>query len=100
MRSTRAQKDFRPGFVEVDTETNERTVHYFDIEEDVWKDVVEISSDSAFSTELQEFSATLAARGDRIDFKQAIRRMAEETRPELKQRFEEILSTYINKETP
>ena len=99
MRSTRAQKDFRPGFVEVDTETNERTVHYFDIEEDVWKDVVEISSDSAFSTELQEFSATLAARGDRIDFKQAIRRMAEETRPELKQRFEEILSTYINKET-
>lgn len=70
MRSTIAQKDHKPCFVEVDTVTNEKIIHYFEIEEDVWRTDFVTSKEDSFSEGLQELSETLAARDEKLSYKE------------------------------
>lgn len=68
LRLTSAQREHKPCFIEVDTETGENAVHYFDIEEDVWRDDFSSSIDSEFVADLQELSEVLAARGQKLSY--------------------------------
>lgn len=93
MRMTIAQKDHKPRFYEIDTISGIVTPHYFDIEEDVWSDVVEIADDDSYKAELRELAETMLARDERLDYPATCRQLAAD-RPEYSQYIQTLINEY------
>lgn len=93
MRSTKAQKEHKPCFVTVDTETGEKEITYFDIEEDVWKLEFEAPVDDSFSADLNELSEVLLARGEKLCYKDVAIELAKDNTKH-QQRLMEIFDGY------
>ena len=93
MRSTKSQKEHKPCFVTVDTETGEKEITYFDIEEDVWKLEFEAPVDESFSTDLEELSQVLLARDEKLCYKDVVLALAGDN-DNLKQRLVGIIDGY------
>lgn len=91
MRSNIAQKDYRPRFYEIDTNAGTCVPHYFDIEDDVWRDVAETAVSEEFKEGLSELSMTIAQRAERPDYGSVCMTLAKE---EHKNRFREIFDDY------
>ena len=68
MRSTVAQKELLPRFYEIDTESGCVEPIYFDVEEDVWKDITEVVTDDSYRAKLSELTEALKGRTERQDF--------------------------------
>ena len=94
MRMTRAQKEHKPCFVELDTDTGEKTIHYFQIEEDVWKTDFVAEVEDGFSEGLQELSEVLVARGEKLSYKDTVTTLA--GNEEIKLKFMKIMEGYKN----
>ena len=94
MRMTRAQKEHKPCFVELDTDTGEKTIHYFQIEEDVWKTDFVAEVEDGFSEGLQELSEVLVARGEKLSYKDTVTTLA--GNEEIKLKFMKIMEEYKN----
>ena len=93
MRSTKAQKEHRPCFVTVDTESGEKEITYFDIEQDVWKLDFEEPVDDSFSADLNELSQVLLARGEKLCYKDVAIELAKDNTKH-QQRLMEIFDGY------
>ena len=93
MRSTKAQKEHRPCFVTVDTETGEKEITYFEIEQDVWKLDFEAPADESFSADLNELSEVLLARGEKLCYKDVAIELAKDNTKH-QQRLMEIFDGY------
>lgn len=94
MRMTRAQKEHKPCFVELDTDTGEKTIHFFQIEEDVWKTDFVAEVEDGFSEGLQELSEVLVARGEKLSYKDTVTTLA--GNEEIKLKFMKIMEGYKN----
>lgn len=94
MRQTIVQKDFRPRFYEIDTETNEVTAHFFEIEADVWKEQVEAKDDETYRAELQDLADALRQRAEKLDYSQVVSQLAAD-RPAIKSKIQEIIDGYV-----
>ena len=94
MRMTRAQKEHKPCFVELDPDTGEKTIHYFQIEEDVWKTDFVAEVEDGFSEGLQELSEVLVARGEKLSYKDTVTTLA--GNEEIKLKFMKIMEEYKN----
>ena len=92
MRMTRAQKEHKPCFVELNTDTGEKTIHYFQIEEDVWKTDFVAEVEDGFSEGLQELSEVLVARGEKLSYKDTVTTLA--GNEEIKLKFMKIMEGY------
>ena len=92
MRMTRARKEHKPCFVELDTDTGEKTIHYFQIEEDVWKTDFVAEVEDGFSEGLQELSEVLVARGEKLSYKDTVTTLA--GNEEIKLKFMKIMEGY------
>lgn len=97
MRSTKAQKEHRPCFVTVDTETGEKEITYFEIEQDVWKLDFEAPADESFSADLNELSEVLLARGEKLCYKDVAIELAKDNTKH-QQRLMEIFDGYEKSE--
>lgn len=93
MRSTKAQKDHKPCFVTVDTETGEKEITYFETEQDVWKLDFEAPADDSFSADLNELSEVLLARGEKLCYKDVAIELAKDNTKH-QQRLMEIFDGY------
>lgn len=93
MRSTKAQKEHKPCFVTVDTESGEKEITYFDIEEDVWKLEFDAPVDDTFSADLDELSQVLLAREEKLCYKDVVVALAGDN-DGLKKRLLEIIDGY------
>lgn len=93
MRSTIAQKQHRPCFYELDTETMEITTHEFPIEEDVWKDFTEAVEDESYRAELKGLKEAMEGRDDRLDYPKVCHRLAEDN-PKAGQRIQSLIDQY------
>lgn len=93
MRSTKAQKEHKPCFVTVDTETGEKEITYFEIEQDVWKLDFEAPADESFSADLNELSEVLLARGEKLCYKDVAIELAKDNTKH-QQRLREIFDGY------
>ena len=96
MRSTKAQKEHRPCFVTVDTESGEKEITYFDIEQDVWKLDFEEPVDDSFSADLNELSQVLLARGEKLCYKDVAIELAKDNTKH-QQRLMEIFDGYTER---
>ena len=93
MRMTITQKEFKPRFYEIDTITGVVTPHYFEIEEDVWKDIIEVADDDTYKAELRELAETMLARDERLDYAATCRQLAAD-RPEYGQHIQTLINEY------
>ena len=96
MRSTKAQKDHKPCFVTVDTETGKKEITYFEIEQDVWKLDFEEPVDDSFSADLNELSQVLLARGEKLCYKDVAIELAKDNTKH-QQRLMEIFDGYTER---
>lgn len=76
MRMTTAQKDQRPRFYIIDTQTMEVETVYFPIEEDVWKLQTEVETSEVFKTDLSDIVDAINERGLRISYSAACQQLA------------------------
>jgi DNA repair exonuclease SbcCD nuclease subunit len=93
MRMTIAQKDFKPRFYEIDTITGAVTPHYFEIEEDVWKDIIEVADDDTYKAELRELVEEMSSRDERLDYAATCRQLAAD-RPEYAKDLQTLINQY------
>lgn len=92
LRSSKAQKEHKPCFVDVDTSTREMTVNHFDIEEDVWRLDFDSPTDDSFSSDLEELSQVLVARDEKLSYKEVVLEMS--GTDNIKKRFMGIIDGY------
>ena len=93
MRMTIAQKDYKPRFYEIDTITGVVTPHYFEIEEDVWKDIIEVADDDTYKAELRELVEEMSSRDERLDYAATCRQLAAD-RPEYAKDLQTLINQY------
>lgn len=93
MREKISQKEHKPRFYEIDTISGIVTPHFFEIEEDVWSDVIEIADDDSYKAELRELAETMLARDERLDYPATCRQLAE-ARPEYAQYIQTLINEY------
>jgi len=96
MRSTIAQKDYKPRFYEFDTLTGETTPHFLPNEEDVWKEQVDPLEDESYRAELKELSDIMLARTEKPDFPRCIQQLSE-GKPHLQTRLRGIIDDYLER---
>jgi DNA repair exonuclease SbcCD nuclease subunit len=90
MRSNIIQKDYRPRFYEIDTVTKEVVTHYFEVEEDVWRDVLDVQATEGFSAELQGLTDVITERMEKPDYPSICIEMAgEEHKDDFRRIFDE-----------
>jgi DNA repair exonuclease SbcCD nuclease subunit len=92
MRSNIIQKDYRPRFYEIDTVTKEVVTHYFEVEEDVWRDVLDVQATEGFSAELQGLTDVITERMEKPDYPSICIEMAGK---EHKDDFRRIFDEYV-----
>lgn len=92
LRLTSAQKGHRPCFVEVNTDTGEKTIHYFDIEEDVWWYEFTPTVDDEFVADLKGLSEVLAARGQKLSYPETVLELSQSEKQ--KERLLKIMDSY------
>ena len=76
MRMTTAQKDHKPRFYVIETETLKVETVFFPIEEDVWKDTTEVTLDDGFKKELNDLAAAMQERDEQLDYSAVCRSMS------------------------
>lgn len=76
MRMTTAQKEHKPRFYVIDSDTLEIETVFLPIEEDVWKDVTEIIEDEGFKAELRELAQAMQARDEKLDYSAVCEKMS------------------------
>lgn len=75
MRMTSAQKDHKPRFYVIDTETLEVETVFFPIEEDVWKLDADVEQSVVFKEELQELASAMSERGEGLDYGKVLKEL-------------------------
>ena len=93
MRSSLNQKEVKPRFYEIDTVSGTVVPHYFKIEEDVWKDIVEVADDGSYKAEMRELVEAMSARDERLDYAATCRHLASD-RPEYAQQIQTLINEY------
>lgn len=93
MRMTTAQKDHRPQFFVIDSETLEVTVEYLPIEQDVWKLESEVVVDDGFKAELKDLAIAMSERGEMLDYSAVCERLSGEDWPV----FDKLIQEYKEK---
>jgi len=68
MRMTTIQKEHKPRFYVIDSETLEVETIFIPIVEDVWKDVSEIAENEGFKAELKDLAAAMQERDEGLDY--------------------------------
>ena len=68
MRMTTAQKDHKPRFYVIDSDTLEVETVFIPINEDVWKDVSDIAEDSVLKEDLRELALAMQERDEQLDY--------------------------------
>lgn len=76
MRMTTAQKDHKPRFYVIDSDTLEVETVFIPIDEDVWKDVTDIVEDEGFKAELKELAQAMQARDEKLDYSAVCEKMS------------------------
>lgn len=91
MRSTIAQKDYKPAIWIYDTETKNMAKIDLRVEEDVWKDVFDIGKELEESLDLKELTKAMKERSEKLDYEATCRELLQD-KPELA----EAITTYFN----
>lgn len=94
MRMTTIQKEQKPRFYIIDTETLDVETVFFPIEEDVWKLELEAETSSEFKEELKDLAQALADSSDGIDYPTAVKSLV---KPELWNTFDRLINEYKSK---
>lgn len=68
MRMTTAQKDHKPRFYVIDSDTLEVETVFIPINEDVWKDVSETVENTELKEELKELALAMQERDEQLDY--------------------------------
>lgn len=68
MRMTTAQKDHKPRFYVIDSDTLEVETVFIPINEDVWKDVSETVDNAELKEELKELALAMQERDEQLDY--------------------------------
>ena len=93
MRMTSAQKDHKPRFYVIDTDTLEVETVFIPIEEDVWADITEITEDEGFKAELKDLAAAMSKRDEGLDYAAVCRTVGEKHWPT----FDRLINEYKTK---
>lgn len=93
MRMTTAQKEHRPQFFVIDSETLEVTVEYLPIEQDVWKLESEVVVDDGFKAELKDLAVAMAERGEMLDYSAVCEKLSGDDWPV----FDKLIQQYKEK---
>lgn len=91
MRMTIAQRDFKPRFYVLDTIEDTVEPVFFDIEEDVWRDVTEQVADEEYKEALTELADAMRERDERLDYPTVCRSLAADN-----PKYEGMIQTLIN----
>lgn len=94
MRMTTVQKDHKPRFYVIDTETLEVETVFFPIEEDVWKDTTEVVVDDGFKKELNELALAMQERDEQLEYRAVCQSMSGEHWP----KFDTLIQEYKSKQ--
>lgn len=94
MRMTSVQKEQKPRFYIIDTETLDVETVFFPIEDDVWKLELEVETSSEFKEELKDLAQALADSSDGIDYPTAVKSIV---KPELWDTFDRLINEYKSK---
>lgn len=94
MRMTTVQKEQKPRFYIIDTETLDVETVFFPIEDDVWKLELEVETSSEFKEELKDLAQALADSSDGIDYPTAVKSIV---KPELWNTFDRLINEYKSK---
>ena len=76
MRMTVAQKEHRPRFYVIDSETLETETVYIPINEDVWADTTEVVEDEGFKAELKDLALAMEERGENLDYQAVVEKLS------------------------
>ena len=93
MRMTTAQKDHKPRFYVIDTETLEVEAVFFPIEEDVWKLEDDVGQSEKFKEELKELATAMEDRDASLDYPTVLQTLGAEHW----QTFDELINEYKTK---
>lgn len=97
-RNTIAQKEYEPGFFEIDLTTGERTRHLFPIERDVWRDLFETPvDDEGYQAELQGLVEALKARDTQLSYAEVCRQLTDGN-PKYNSKLQTLIQEYKEKE--
>lgn len=95
LRRTILQKEFKPGFWVIDTETDSRTMVEFKIAEDVWHDTAEFLEEDSYRAELANLAETLRQRAEKPDYRATVTDLAAKV-PEMGAEINTKIQGYID----
>lgn len=93
MRMTVAQKEHRPRFYVIDSETLETETVYIPINEDVWADTTEVVEDEGFKAELKDLALAMEERGKNLDYSAVVEKLSGDHW----QKFDGLINEYKSK---
>ena len=93
MRMTVAQKEHRPRFYVIDSETLETETVYIPINEDVWADTTEVVEDEGFKAELKDLALAMEERGENLDYPAVVYKLSGDHW----QKFDGLINEYKSK---
>lgn len=93
MRMTIAQKEHRPRFYVIDSETLETETVYIPINEDVWADTTEVVEDEGFKAELKDLALAMEERGENLDYPAVVEKLSGDHW----QKFDGLINEYKSK---
>ena len=93
MRMTVAQKEHRPRFYVIDSETLETETVYIPINEDVWADTTEVVEDEGFKAELKDLALAMEERGENLDYPAVVEKLSGDHW----QKFDGLINEYKSK---
>lgn len=93
MRMTVAQKDHKPRFYVIDTETLEVETVFIPIKDDVWSDITEVVEDDGFKAELKELALAMEERGDSLEYPKVVEGLSGDHWP----KFDKLINEYNSK---
>lgn len=93
MRMTVAQKEHRPRFYVIDSETLETETVFIPINEDVWADTTEVVEDEGFKAELKDLALAMEERGENLDYPAVVEKLSGDHW----QKFDGLINEYKSK---
>lgn len=93
MRMTVAQKEHRPRFYVIDSETLETETVYIPINKDVWADTTEVVEDEGFKAELKDLALAMEERGENLDYPAVVEKLSGDHW----QKFDGLINEYKSK---